>query len=53
MVWFEKCGAYVNSRENYGYGYGSTKEGALEAAFEECNKLGEECSYVFAVCQKG
>lgn len=47
--WFKKCGAYVSSPKYSGYGYGKTKEAAIDMALNECND--KSCRVVVSECE--
>ena len=47
--WFKNCGAYVVSKKYSGYGYGKTKQAAIDMAMEECGN--NACKVVVAQCQ--
>jgi hypothetical protein len=47
-LWFKQCGAYANSKENSGIGYGDTKAIASKEALEAC---GSGCKVQVAECE--
>ncbi|MBF0191065.1 MAG: DUF4189 domain-containing protein [Magnetococcales bacterium] len=49
IVWFETCGAVAVSRKYYGYGYGRTKEKAIDDALEMCGH--KRCRVVASECE--
>lgn len=49
VVWFETCGAYASSDHYYGYGYGVSKQVAIDDALEMCGHRG--CRVVVSACE--
>ena len=49
VVWFETCGAVAVSKKHYGYGYGRSKDKAMEDALDMCEK--KSCKIVVAKCE--
>lgn len=47
--WFKNCGAYVVSKKYSGYGYGKTKQAAIDMAMEECGN--NACKVAVAQCE--
>jgi hypothetical protein len=47
-LWFKQCGAYANSKEHSGIGYGDTKAIASAQALEAC---GAGCKVQVAECE--
>lgn len=47
-LWFKKCGAYANSKEHSGIGYGDTKAIASSEALAAC---GSDCKVQVAECE--
>lgn len=48
-VWFKECGAYANSRNHSGIGYGKTKQIAEKKALDECGV--KACKIVVSDCE--
>ncbi len=48
-VWFNKCGAYANSRKYSGVGYGATKKIAEARALDECGDAA--CKILISDCE--
>jgi hypothetical protein len=48
VVRFDTCGAYANSRKNYGVGWGESERVARAKALDAC---GENCSILVSDCE--
>jgi hypothetical protein len=48
--WFKNCGAYSASKKYSGFGYGKTKEIAINKSLEECGN--KNCKVVVAECDE-
>jgi len=47
--WFKNCGAYSASKNYSGFGYGKTKEIAINKSLEECGN--KSCKVIIADCE--
>ncbi len=47
--WFKNCGAYASSKKYSGFGYGKTKQAAIDMAIDKC--ADKSCKIVVAECE--